>query len=300
MTALNVIPPAHYVGAVESIGEVVELIAELQDEGGGLRRRRRRLPGPLLRPVHRSRLRIAVPPGPTPRRWRSSPSGAVTRIDRASRIPLDCLVWRLQRPDEPGWDSPVRAGPAGLAHRVHRDRAEPARDRLRRPGRRLRPRSSRTTRCVPRRLGWPPTSRSRSSTRTAGWSDSTARRCRSPRATWCWSPSCAAAGVDPMAIRLALLSQHYRDDWMWTDDILAAARRAAGHLARGRPARRRPERRRDDRGRPGGAGRRPGRSRCAGRGGRLGGRLGRHRQRRHRRPARRWPEAVDALLGVRL
>jgi L-cysteine:1D-myo-inositol 2-amino-2-deoxy-alpha-D-glucopyranoside ligase len=31
------------------------------------------------------------------------------------------------------------------------------------------------------------------------------------------------AGVDPMAIRLALLSQHYRDDWMWTDDVLAAA-----------------------------------------------------------------------------
>ena len=26
-----------------------------------------------------------------------------------------------------------------------------------------------------------------------------------------------------MAIRLALLSQHYRDDWMWTDDLLAAA-----------------------------------------------------------------------------
>jgi L-cysteine:1D-myo-inositol 2-amino-2-deoxy-alpha-D-glucopyranoside ligase len=26
-----------------------------------------------------------------------------------------------------------------------------------------------------------------------------------------------------MAIRLALLSQHYRDDWMWTDDVLAAA-----------------------------------------------------------------------------
>ena len=31
-------------------------------EGGGLRRRRRRLPGSLLRPVHRPRLRIAVPP----------------------------------------------------------------------------------------------------------------------------------------------------------------------------------------------------------------------------------------------
>ena len=33
MTALNVIPPAHYVGAVESIGEVVELITELQVKG---------------------------------------------------------------------------------------------------------------------------------------------------------------------------------------------------------------------------------------------------------------------------
>ena len=33
MAALNVIPPAHYVGAVESIGEVVDLIADLQTKG---------------------------------------------------------------------------------------------------------------------------------------------------------------------------------------------------------------------------------------------------------------------------
>ena len=26
-----------------------------------------------------------------------------------------------------------------------------------------------------------------------------------------------------MAIRLALLAQHYRDDWMWTEDVLTAA-----------------------------------------------------------------------------
>ena len=39
-----------------------------------------------------------------------------------------------------------------------------------------------------------------------------------------------AAGVDPMAIRLALLSHHYRDDWEWTDELLASAedRLAAG------------------------------------------------------------------------
>lgn len=32
-----------------------------------------------------------------------------------------------------------------------------------------------------------------------------------------------AAGVDPMAIRLALIAHHYRSDWEWTDAVLAAA-----------------------------------------------------------------------------
>ena len=30
-------------------------------------------------------------------------------------------------------------------------------------------------------------------------------------------------GVDPAEIRLAILSNHYRDDWFWTDDVLAVA-----------------------------------------------------------------------------
>jgi len=32
-----------------------------------------------------------------------------------------------------------------------------------------------------------------------------------------------AGGVDPMAIRLALLAHHYRSDWEWTDAVLAEA-----------------------------------------------------------------------------
>ena len=52
-------------------------------------------------------------------------------------------------------------------------------------------------------------------------------------------------GVDPMAIRLALLSGHYRTDRAWTADLLTHGRGAAGHLAPGgRPGRRRPRRRR--------------------------------------------------------
>jgi L-cysteine:1D-myo-inositol 2-amino-2-deoxy-alpha-D-glucopyranoside ligase len=31
------------------------------------------------------------------------------------------------------------------------------------------------------------------------------------------------SGVDPMAIRLALLANHYRNDWEWTGDLMTAA-----------------------------------------------------------------------------
>src|SRR5258708_33653499 len=49
------------------------------------------------------------------------------------------------------------------------------------------------------------------------------------------------AGTDPMAIRLALLSHHYRSDWEWTGPELVAAQarlarwRAAGRLTSGPP-----------------------------------------------------------------
>lgn len=46
------------------------------------------------------------------------------------------------------------------------------------------------------------------------------------------------AGVDPAAIRLALLSHHYRADWEWTDEVLA---QAVARLERWRAAVSRPD-----------------------------------------------------------
>lgn len=45
-------------------------------------------------------------------------------------------------------------------------------------------------------------------------------------------------GVDPVAIRLALLSRHYRSDWEWTKEVLDAA---VERLARWRAAVSRPD-----------------------------------------------------------
>jgi len=42
-----------------------------------------------------------------------------------------------------------------------------------------------------------------------------------------------ASGVDPMAIRLALLAHNYRDDWEWSDELLPSAQ---GRLNRWREA----------------------------------------------------------------
>jgi L-cysteine:1D-myo-inositol 2-amino-2-deoxy-alpha-D-glucopyranoside ligase len=42
-----------------------------------------------------------------------------------------------------------------------------------------------------------------------------------------------ADGVDPMAVRMALLAHHYRSDWEWTDAVLADA---GARLARWRAA----------------------------------------------------------------
>ena len=105
-------------------------------------------------------------------------------------------------------------------------------------------------------------------------------------------------GVDPMAIRLALLSGHYRTDRAWTADLLSAAEerlatwRRAVALDAGAPAApllaglrerlvRRPRQPRRHR-----AGGRLGRTHPRRRPGRRGGGAA-HRVRRRRRPARR-------------
>ena len=41
-------------------------------------------------------------------------------------------------------------------------------------------------------------------------------------------------GVDPMAVRLALLADHYRTDRQWTDDVLKAGQQRLARWRRGR------------------------------------------------------------------
>ena len=138
MAALNVLPPEHYVGAVESIPLVVELIQRLRERGAIYAVDDSAVPRPVLLPDGRPRVRVALQtargrgPRGLRRAWRRpGPSG------QAGAPRLSGLAAGATGRAVVGVDARGRA--AGLAHRVHRDRARSARAGLRRAGGRQRP-----------------------------------------------------------------------------------------------------------------------------------------------------------------
>jgi L-cysteine:1D-myo-inositol 2-amino-2-deoxy-alpha-D-glucopyranoside ligase len=108
MQDLRVIPPAHYIGAVDAIPLVTQSISMLQEQDSIYE-----VDSDLYFEVHKDKrfgkrshlndvemLKIFSERGGDPQR--------VGKID-----PLDCLVWMSQRPNEPGWDSPFSVGRPG-------------------------------------------------------------------------------------------------------------------------------------------------------------------------------------------
>ena len=108
MEALRVLPPAHYTGAVESIPLVIALIQRLQAAGA----------------VYRvdDDLYFSVTADPE--------FGVESNLTREQMLeifpdrggdpdrpgkkdPLDCIVWRAERPGEPAWPSPFGPGRPG-------------------------------------------------------------------------------------------------------------------------------------------------------------------------------------------
>ena len=127
MEALRIIPPAHYVGAVESIPAIAEQVAALLERRRGVpaRRRHRRR---LLRHRRRApvRLRVATCPASTMLelfgRARRRPGPG-----RQARPARPAAVARRPRGRAGLGRRRARPGPPRLAHRVRGHRAGPAR-----------------------------------------------------------------------------------------------------------------------------------------------------------------------------
>ncbi len=237
MTALRVLPPDDYIGAVEAIPEITEAIERLLDGGKAYR-----VDDDIYFPVD------------------AAPAfGSESNYDRATmlelfgerggdpqrpgkRDPLDSLLWRGRRYGEPFWDTPLGAGRPGW----HIECSVIALNRLgmdfdvQGGGSDLVfPHHEHSAAHAEALTGSAPFARSYVH---AGMIGLDGEKMSKSRGNLVLVSKLRAAGVDSMAVRLALLDGHYRADREWTGGRLPAAEarlarwRAAVALRTGPPA----------------------------------------------------------------
>jgi L-cysteine:1D-myo-inositol 2-amino-2-deoxy-alpha-D-glucopyranoside ligase len=219
MNALRMIPPDHFVGAVESIDEIVALIGRLREAGAVYE-----VDGDLYFPVA------------------ADPSfGSVSHLDRAEMVelsaerggdpdrpgkkdPLDCLLWQLERPGEPAWESALGRGRPGwhvecsaiaLEYLGMTSDVQGGGSDLAFPHHEL---------CASEAHVAQATRPFARSYVHAGMVGLDGEKMSKSRGNLVFVSALRRDGIDPRVIRLALLDHHYRDDWDWTDDDLDRAR----------------------------------------------------------------------------
>jgi L-cysteine:1D-myo-inositol 2-amino-2-deoxy-alpha-D-glucopyranoside ligase len=223
MAALNVLPPRHYVGAVESMPLIVDLIEQLQHRQA-------------VYPVDDSEFEDLYFAQASDSEFGSlahlSEDEAIAIFaerggdpDReGKKSPLDCLVWRHARAGEPSWASGMGVGRPGW----HIECTAIALDRL---GADFDVQAGGSDLIFPHHEMCAAQGRVASDQPFAkaylhsGMVGLDGEKMSKSKGNLVFVSSLRAAGVDPMAIRLALLEHHYRDDWDWTDELLVSAQR---------------------------------------------------------------------------
>lgn len=217
MTALRIIAPAHYIGAVESIELVVDLVEQLDKSGAVYR-----VDDDLYFDVHadpgfgvvsgfdeQTMLRVFPERGGDP--------------DRAGKKhPLDCLLWQAERPNDPSWETRLGKGRPGW----HIECAAIALHHL---GTAFDVQGGGSDLVFPHHE----MSASEATVATgepfarayvhAGMVGYEGEKMSKSKGNLVLVSKLRAAGHDPMAIRLALLAHHYRSDWEWFGEEIAAA-----------------------------------------------------------------------------
>ncbi|MEP7763187.1 cysteine--1-D-myo-inosityl 2-amino-2-deoxy-alpha-D-glucopyranoside ligase [Sanguibacter sp. 25GB23B1] len=237
MAALGVIPPDVYLGAVETIEPVARAVEDLVAQGAAYRVPLEDGAGGLSPEVGDVYADVAADPS----------FGQVSRQDRTTMVelfrerggdpdragkrdPLDPLLWRRERVGEPAWDGgSLGTGRPGW----HIECAVIARGALGLPfdvqgggSDLLFPHHEMSTSHA-RLLGDGDTHGVGAATHVhAGLVAYEGEKMSKSRGNLVFVSRLRAQGVEPMAIRLALLAHHYRSDWEWTDvDLAEGARR---------------------------------------------------------------------------
>jgi L-cysteine:1D-myo-inositol 2-amino-2-deoxy-alpha-D-glucopyranoside ligase len=226
MKSLNVLPPRRYVGAVESMPTIIRRIAQLQQRGWVYPADDAEFPdlyfaqagdpqfGSLSHLGEAEALELFAEGGGDPDR-------------PGKKAALDCVIWRLARPGEPAWESPFGAGRPGW----HVECTAIALDYL---GPNFDVQGGGTDLIFPHHEMCAAQARVATDQAFAKAYVHSAmvgfggEKMAKSKGNLVLISELLSDRVDPMAIRLALLSQHYRRDWDWTDGLLSTATQRLG------------------------------------------------------------------------
>ena len=236
MTALRVLPPRDYIGAVEAMAEVSAAVESLLEAGAAYRVDDAEYPD------------VYFDVSTAPKFGYESHYDLATMLalsaerggdpDRpGKRNALDPLLWRVPRPGEPSWESPMGPGRPGW----HIECAAIAGNRL---GATIDVQGGGSDLIFPHHENSAAHSEVLTGIRPfarhythAGMISLDGEKMSKSKGNLVFVSRLLADGVDPMVIRAALLAGHYRTDRPWSDDLLTTA---AARLQRWRAAADRP------------------------------------------------------------
>ena len=230
MVNLRVIPPAHYIGAVDAIPLVATAIEELKSKESIYQVDQDLYFKVYSDPHFGQRSHLSKE---KMLQIFSERGGDPTREGKLD--PLDCLVWMSQRPNEPGWPSPFGVGRPGWHIECTAIAIEY-----------LKPASSDDSlidiqgggsdlifphheMCASQAqvLSGKPLA---STYVHAGMIGLDGEKMSKSKGNLVFVSKLVADGRDPMAIRWALMKKHYRTDRMWTEELLIEAENEIGAL----------------------------------------------------------------------
>ncbi|MFI2451580.1 cysteine--1-D-myo-inosityl 2-amino-2-deoxy-alpha-D-glucopyranoside ligase, partial [Rhodococcus qingshengii] len=222
MEALRVLPPKDYIGAVESVNEVVELVEKFVASGAAYIVDDAEFPDVYFRADATEQ--FGYESGydrATMEKFFAERGGDPDRVGK--RNPLDALVWRAERPGEPSWPSPFGPGRPGW----HIECAAIALNRI---GSGFDVQGGGSDLIFPHHEFSAAHAESATGDRRfarhyvhTGMIGLDGEKMSKSRGNLVFVSKLRGEGVDPAAIRLGLLSGHYRQDRAWTEQVLEDA-----------------------------------------------------------------------------
>jgi L-cysteine:1D-myo-inositol 2-amino-2-deoxy-alpha-D-glucopyranoside ligase len=218
MEFLRVIPPDSYIGAVESIPSVVTCIERLQERGAVYD-----VDGDLYFDISADPLFGGVSGLSREEMLELFAERGGDPLRPGKRDPLDPLLWRAARPEEPAWDTPLGHGRPGW----HIECVAIALEEL---GMTFDVQGGGRDLIFPHHEMGASHAEVLTQARPyardyvhAGMVGLDGVKMSKSLGNLVFVHRLRDSGVSPGAIRLAVLSHHYREDWSWTDEGLSAA-----------------------------------------------------------------------------